>query len=114
MTYDDGAIALDEAGLTVRDYFLPGRPRHIPFAAIVDAELIPLGFWTGRHQLMGIGPFRPRSFFPWDRKRATRSSGVSLDLGKRLRVVITPDDPDRVLELIRTGGALSSSPPQLG
>lgn len=99
--YDDGVISLDEAGITVRNYYLPGRPRHIRYDGIVHAELIPLGFGTGRHQLVGVGPLRPRVFFHWDRNRAAKSRGLSLDLGNWLRLAITPDDPDRVLAIIR-------------
>jgi hypothetical protein len=101
-TYDDDAVTLDETGITVKNYSLPGRPRTIRYNDIVQAEIIDLGFGTGRHQLVGIGPLRPRLFFHWDRKRATKSRGISLDLGRRLRLAITPDEPDRVLAHIRS------------
>lgn len=97
----DDAVTLDETGITVKNYFLPGRPRTIRYDDIIRAEIIQLGFGTGRHQLVGIGPLRPRLFFHWDRKRATKSQGLSLDLGRRLRLAITPDEPDRVLAHIR-------------
>jgi len=99
--HDDDAVTLDEGGITVKNYYLPGRPRTIRYDDIVHAEIIDLGFGTGRHQLAGIGPFRPRLFFHWDRRRSTKSHGISLDLGRRLRVAITPDQPDRVLTHIR-------------
>lgn len=95
--HDDDVLTLDSTGITVKNYFLPGRSRHIRYDDIVTAELIPLSFGTGRHQLVGIGPLRTRLFFHWDRKRAGKSHGVSLDLGRRLRVVVTPDDPGEVL-----------------
>lgn len=95
--HDDDVVMLDSTGITVKNYFLPGRARHISYDDIVTAELIPLGFGTGLHQLVGIGPLRPRLFFHWDRKRAGKSHGLSLDLGRRLRVVITLDDPGEVL-----------------
>ena len=101
-TYDDDAVTLDERGITVKNYYLPGRPRTIRYDDIVHAEMIRLGFGTGRHQLVGIGPLRPRLFFHWDRKRSTKSHGLSLDLGRRLRLAITPDEPDRVLAHIRS------------
>ena len=100
-TYDDDAVTLDETGIIVKNYYLPGRPRTIRYDEIVHAEIIDLGFGTGRHQLVGIGPLRPRLFFHWDRKRSTKSRGLSLDLGRRLRLAITPDDPERVLAHIR-------------
>lgn len=101
-TYDDDAVTLDETGITVKNYYLPGRPRTIRYNDIVHAEIIDLGFGTGRHQLVGIGPLRPRLFFHWDRKRSTKSHGISLDLGRRLRLAITPDEPVRVLAYVRS------------
>lgn len=97
----DAVVTLDESGLTVRDYYLPRRPRHVRYDEIVHAEVIDLGFWTGRHQLVGIGPFRPRLFFPWDRRRAGKSQAVVIDLGKWLRIAVTPEDPDRLLATLR-------------
>ena len=104
-TYDDEVVTLDEAGVTVKSYYLPGRPRRISYDDIVGVASIRLGFGTGRHQLVGIGPLRPRTFFPWDRKRAAKSRTLSLDLGRWLRVAITPDEPDEVLATIRTSSA---------
>jgi hypothetical protein len=101
--YDDEVISLDETGITVRNFYRPGRPRHIRYDDVVQAELISLGFGTGRHQLVGVGPLRPLLFFHWDRKRAAKTHGLSLDLGNWLRFAITPDDPDRALDLIRSG-----------
>ncbi len=98
--YDDEVVTLDESGITVKNHYLPGRPRHIRYDEIVDVELIALGFATGRHQLVGIGPLRPRLFFHWDRKRSRKSHGLSVDVGNRLRLAITPDDPDQVLALL--------------
>lgn len=98
--YDDSVVTLDDIGITVKNYYLPGRPRQIRYDNIKHSELIQLGFGTGRHQLVGIGPLRPRLFFHWDRKRSAKSHGLSLDLGRWLRLAITPDDPDQVLALI--------------
>jgi hypothetical protein len=99
--HDDGVVAIDDDGITISSYHLPGRSRRIPFDDVVHVELIPIGFFTGRHQLVGIGPFRPRLFFPWDRRRSTRSQAVVIDRGTPLRVAVTPPDPDRVFDLIR-------------
>lgn len=104
-TYDDEVVTLDDIGITVKNYYLPGRPRRIRYDDVVGVESIQLGFGTGRHQLVGIGPLRPRTFFHWDRKRSAESRALSLDLGRWLRVAITPDEPDEVLAIIRTSSA---------
>lgn len=99
-TYDDDVVTLDDTGITIKNYYFPDRPRQIRYNKIIHSELITLGFGTGRHQLVGLGPLRPRLFFHWDRKRSTKSRGLSLDLGHWLRLAITPDEPDQVLALI--------------
>ena len=99
--YEDEAICIDDTGITIKAYYLPGRPRQVRFDEISRAELIPLGFFTGRHQLVGIGPFRPRLFFHWDRKRATKSHAILLDRQTILHLAITPSEPEQALAVIR-------------
>lgn len=110
-TYDDDVVTLDEIGITVKNHYLPGRKRLIRYDDIVAVEVIPLGFGTGRHQLVGIGPFRPRTFFHWDRQRSTKSRALCLDLGGWLRIAITPDKPDEVLAMIHRSLARAHDAP---
>ena len=42
-TYDDNVVTLGDTGITIKNYYLPGRARHIPYGDIVKAELIQLG-----------------------------------------------------------------------
>lgn len=81
-TYDDDAISLDDSGITIKHYHLPGRTRHIPYNDIMRAELVALRFCTGRRRLVGFSPGRPRHFFHWDRERSAKTHGVSLDVGR--------------------------------
>lgn len=104
--YDDDTITLDETGITVKNYYLPNQSRTIRYDDITHAEVVELGFATGRHQLVGIGPLRPRLFFHWDRKRSKKSHGLSLDVGRGLRLAITPDEPERVLAHLHGQGHL--------
>lgn len=99
--YEDDAVVLDDSGVTIKHYHRPGRPRHISYADVMSAELISLGFATGRYQLIGFSPGRPRHFFHWDHKRSTKRRGVSLDIGRWRRLAITPDDPDVVIGFIQ-------------
>ncbi|MFK8023921.1 MAG: hypothetical protein AB8G26_08155 [Ilumatobacter sp.] len=99
--YDDVAVVVDDTGVTIKNYLVPGRAKLIAFDDIVDAELITIGFATGRHQLVGVGPGRPRLFFHWDRTRASKSHAVRLDVGKKLHVAITPEDPEQALAAIQ-------------
>ena len=98
--YEDSVIVVDAEALTIRSYRRPGRERRILLSEVRSVELITLGFWTGRVRLVGIGPGRPLHFFHWDPRRRSKRVGLSLDLGRRMKTAITPDDPERVLELI--------------
>ncbi len=98
--YDDDAVCLDEAGITIKNYFSPGHRRFIPSGTVCSAALIELGPWSGRHRLVGIGFCRPRHFFHWDRKRSTKTHAIELDTGRRMRTVITPTDPGSVLKMV--------------
>ena len=99
--YDDATITLDDDGITIHHHARPGRSRRISWADIRNAELIPLRFGTGRYRLVGYSFGRPRHFFHWDRSRTAKRDGISLDTGGWRRLAITPDDPHRVLALIR-------------
>ena len=98
--YEDDALLVDEAGLTVKSYGRPGSQRAFSFEEIQGAELIDLEFGTGKYRLVGISPGRLRTFFHWDRARASKPVAISLNIGKRLRRAISPRDPHRVLEII--------------
>jgi hypothetical protein len=100
--YEDAVIRLDESGVTVKSRARPERPRHIPYTQIIAAETVELKIGTGRFRLIGISPGRPRDWFHWDRSRSDKTTGIRLDLGRFFRIVITPDDPQAVLEAIRT------------
>lgn len=98
--YRDRIMSIDNEAITVDRYTLTGRPRRIPFEAIHRARPIRLRFLTGRHQLIGISPGRPRTYFHWDRYRGHKRVGIELDLGRAIRIGLTPEDPDTVLKLI--------------
>ncbi len=98
--YDDPLIALDEDGIIIKSYWRPGNERRIAYGDVRAASRIPIGFWTGRARLVGIGFGRPFHFFHWDRHRGSKQAALSLELGRMLKTAITPDEPDRVLELI--------------
>lgn len=98
--YDDDAVCLDEQGLTIKNYLYRRRPRFIAYDTIRSAVLIDIGTWSGRHRLVGVGFRRPRHFFHWDANRSTKTAAIELDTGRRIKIVITPEDPGRVLSVL--------------
>ena len=99
--YEDEAILLDEDGMTIKNYRKPGDPKRIPYGTIRSFEVFEMGFWTGRHRLVGISLGRPRNWFHWNRNRSKKRTAISLDIGKWLRPTIVPDDPTAVEETLR-------------
>ena len=97
--YDDGGIALDEHGLTIRRYYFPwGGPKRIPYANIRRVVARPMGWLTGKGR--GWGTAHPGYWFPLDLRRAGKNTLLVVDLGRRVKPCITPDDPDRVMQLL--------------
>ena len=99
--YEDDAILLDDDGLTIKSYRRPGDEKRIEYRSIRSFEMFQMGFWTGRHRLVGIGFGRPRNWFHWDRDRNSKRTAISLDVGGWLRPTIVPEDSDAVAEILR-------------
>lgn len=99
--YEDQTVLLDDDGLTIKNYRKPGDAKRIPYGSIEDFEVFEMGFWSGRHRLVGISIGRPRNWFPWDRNRSDKRKAISLDVGKRILPTIAPDDPQAVETILR-------------
>ncbi|MEU4244864.1 hypothetical protein [Actinoplanes sp. NPDC026619] len=98
--YDDGRVRLDADGVTLRRYYFPtGVAKHIPYHRIRAAGLRPMNWLTGKGRVWGTA--HPGYWLPWDTTRPGKHVLVVLDVGAKVRPAFTPDDPDRVVELIR-------------
>ena len=98
--YDDDVVSLDDEGITIKHYTNRRRLRHIPYSAVEQLDRIDLRLWTGKYRLVGISPGRPFHFFPWDPHRASKTEALAIDLGRRMRIAISPDNTDAVQQLI--------------
>ena len=100
LRYDDGAVRLDGEAVTLAGYYFPlGLPKRIPYRRIRGVSARSMGWLTGRGRLWGTG--NPRYWLPLDLARPRRRVLVVLDVGRFVRPAFSPDDPDRVLELLR-------------
>jgi hypothetical protein len=95
--YDDGRIACDQDGLTIRWYYPWGRKR-IPFRTIRSATTFPLGALAGKWRIWGSGDFV--HWYNLDTTRPNKEIGIELDTGHRVHPCITPDDPAAVSRII--------------
>ncbi|MHB8875933.1 MAG: PH domain-containing protein [Myxococcaceae bacterium] len=97
--YEDRHLVCDEDAITVRQYYFPVGQIRIPYAEIRGLEERSLGAWTGKWRIWGTGDFEHWYHFDVDRPRKDKS--IVLDKGGWVRAVITPDDPDAVLRILR-------------
>lgn len=94
--YEDDTVELDAEGVRIKSYRGPGNAKHIPYPAIRDFEVFEMGFWSGRHRLVGLPLGKPRNWFHWDRNRRGKTTAIGLDVGRLIRPTIVPDDPTAV------------------
>lgn len=98
--YEDDGLLLDDGGITIRRYYFPlGGSKRIAYPEIRHVKTEPMTWMSGKGRIWGASD--PRYWFPLDTRRGTKKTLLVLDLGRRVKPCITPDDPDRVVELLR-------------
>jgi hypothetical protein len=98
--YDDGRVMLDAEAVTLRRYYFPsGSPKRIPYRDIKDVRVQRMGWLTGKGR--GWGTAHPRYWLPLDVTRPRKDKLVVLDLGQTVQPAFTPDEPERVVGIIR-------------
>ena len=98
--YDDGRLVLDEDGLILRHYYFPlGTSKRIAYRDIRHVQARPMGWLTGKGR--GWGTTNPRYWLPLDTSRPEKDTLLILDLGRLVRPAFSPDDPGRVLDILR-------------
>ncbi|TDV43573.1 hypothetical protein [Actinophytocola oryzae] len=97
--YDDGRVALDSRGVTLRRYYFPiGTSKHIPYRRIRRVWTREMSWWSGKGRLWGTA--HPGYWLPLDGSRPQKDTLVVLDTGSPVRPAFTPDDPDRFVEIV--------------
>ena len=98
--YSDDVITLDDGGLTLSKYYFPlGSAKRIEYADIKGVAVETMNWATGKGRVWGATD--PRFWLPLDKRRHKKSTLLVFGVGKRVKPCVTPDDPDRVLELLR-------------
>ncbi len=97
MLYDDGRIACDDDGVIIRWYYLWGTKK-IAYSDIRSVGKRPLTRLRGRWRLWGSSDFT--HWYNLDGNRPNKTVALELVTNKRVRPVITPDDPDAVATII--------------
>ncbi|HZO73420.1 MAG TPA: hypothetical protein VFB60_14570 [Ktedonobacteraceae bacterium] len=95
--YDDGMIRLDAEGMTIRKYYFPTlTSKRIPYTRIRAVREVPL---HNSYRIWGSGD--NVHWWHLDRKRPQKTKVLVLDVGSAAIPCITPDDPERVLAILK-------------
>jgi len=105
--YADQWVTCTGDGLRVRGYYFPWGSKTIPYAAIRGLRRVDLSAARGRARVWGTA--NPRYWANLDPARPRKTTGLVLDLGRRVSPLLTPDDVDAVEAAIREHGALPES-----
>ena len=105
--YDDGRVIVTEDAVILQRYYFPfGQRKLIRLTDIEAVDIRPID-WLSRWRLWGSSNLR--NWLPLDLGRPRRKRMIVLDVGRRLRPTCTPDDVDRVGELI--GASVAGAAP---
>lgn len=96
--YEDPHISCDDEGITIRKYAFPLGEKRVRYEDIQRYHVHPMGPLTGKLRIWGGNL---RYWFHLDSKRPWKDRAIVLDLGKRTLPVLTPDQLEPVLELLR-------------
>jgi hypothetical protein len=99
--YDDGKVACTGSELVIRHYYFPLGAKRIPCAAIREVRRVPLRL-LGEWRIYGSGDFV--HWFNFDPRRPSKDVALVVDLGGRVKPVVTPDDPGQLVAALTACG----------
>lgn len=96
--YSDSVVRMGEEEIVINAYYWPLGRKHIPYAEIRSFDARPLKAWHGQFRIQGVD-HRGR-WYSRDRHRGEKERAIDLTVGRLIHPVLTPDDPDAVLEIL--------------
>ena len=102
--YSANGITCTDDALRIAGYYFPWGTKVIAYSKVRGVQRVDMGAFTGRARIWGTA--NPRYWANLDRNRMRKSVGLVLDLGARVKPVITPDDCDAVEQIIRKRAGL--------
>lgn len=99
-TYDDGRISCDSTGVNISWYY-PWGAKHIPYPSIRSVERLAL---IGANKIRRWRIWGSGDFIHWwnlDPGRTHKDLALVLDVGRRIRPTITPNDPEAVERILQ-------------
>lgn len=97
--YEDETIQLTREFLRIFKYYYPlKKEKVIPLNRIKKASIYKLTTFTGKYKFYGLS--WDLSWFHLDKKRPQKEFGIKINAGSVISIVITPDNPRRVFDLL--------------
>jgi hypothetical protein len=97
--YVDPRVQCVASGVCLRGYYFPWGTKRIPYGSIKGVRSVDIATFTGRARIWGTA--NPGYWANLDPQRPKKRVALILDLGKRVKPFITPDDPDAAQRVIR-------------
>jgi hypothetical protein len=105
--YDDARVQCTDTAVNLRGYYFPWGTKRIAYSSIRDVTRVETGALRGRARIWGTA--NPGLWANFDPERPKKKFALILDLAKRVKPFITPDDLDAVEALIRERAHLGPS-----
>jgi hypothetical protein len=105
--YQDPLISICGGELVIRRYYFPTGAKRIRLAAISGVQQYAMTKATGRWRTWGSGDLV--HWFNLDLGRRHKQQAFVVDLGRRAKPVVTPDDPDAFRAAMGAAGIPTST-----
>lgn len=96
--YKDPRISCDAEGITIRKYAFPFGDKRVSYDEVKSWVIYPMTAMKGKWRIWGGDPTH---WFHLDTSRPKKEKAIILDLGKMTKPVLTPDDVDAMVEVLR-------------
>ena len=107
--YVDLRVRCTGDGIELVGYYFPWGSKHIRYEDVHGIRRVDLGAARGRTRIWGTA--NPGYWANFDPGRPRKSTGFVVDLGRRVKPLVTPDDPDDFEAVVRARSGLGPVPP---
>ncbi len=102
--YADRWIRCGPDGIAVRGYYFPWGTKHIAYGSVHGITRVALTPGRGRARIWGTA--NPGYWASLDPDRPHKETALVLDLGRRVKPFLTPDEPDAFEQVVRAHAGL--------
>ena len=105
-TFADPLISIRAGALVIKHYYFPTGTRRIPVRSMRAVRRYPITSSSGRRRYWGSGD--TVHWFNLDPHRAHKEYAVVIDVGRRAKPVVTPDNPELFEDVLAQHGITTS------